>query len=68
MHLTISGLKEGLYYTQLYSFATRLIVKKVNLLLVQRLLGHLSLDSIKICVHFEMKIFGMLLITYRSFV
>ena len=55
MHLTISGLKKKGYtaHTFRHSFATRLIEKKVNLLLVQRLLGHLSLDSTKIYVHFE---------------
>ena len=36
-----------------HSFATRLTEKNVNILLVQRLLGHLSLDSTKIYVHFE---------------
>ncbi|MFC2159783.1 tyrosine-type recombinase/integrase, partial [Actinomycetota bacterium] len=36
-----------------HSFATRLTEKNVNILLVQRLLVHLSLDSTKIYVHFE---------------
>ena len=55
LHLTISGLKKKGYTSHSFrhSFATRLIEKKVNLLLVQRLLGHLSLDSTKIYVHFE---------------
>lgn len=55
MHLIISGLKKKGYtaHSFRHSFATRLIERKVNLLLVQRLLGHLSLDSTKIYVHFE---------------
>ena len=55
MYLTISGLKKKGYLSHSFrhSFATRFAEKKVNLLLVQRLPGHLSLDSTKIYVHFE---------------
>ena len=55
MHLMISGLKKKGYtaHSFRHSFATRLTEKNVNILLVQRLLGHLSLDSTKIYVHFE---------------
>lgn len=51
----ISGLKKKGYtaHSFRHSFATRLTEKNVNLLLIQRLLGHLSLDSTKIYVHFE---------------
>ena len=55
MHLIISSLKKKGYtaHSFRHSFATRLTEKNVNILLVQRLLGHLSLDSTKIYVHFE---------------
>ena len=55
MHLIISGLKKKRYsaHSFRHGFATRLTEKNVNLLLVQRLLGHLSLDSTKIYVHFD---------------
>jgi len=55
MHLMISGLKKKRYsaHSFRHAFATRLTEKNVNLLLVQRLLGHLSLDSTKIYVHFD---------------
>ena len=55
MHLMISGLKKKGYtaHSFRHSFATRLTEKNVHILLVQRLLGHLSLDSTKIYVHFE---------------
>lgn len=55
MHLMISGLKKKGYtaHSFRHSFATRLTEKNVNILLVQRLLGHLSLDSTKIYVHFD---------------
>ena len=36
-----------------YSFGTRLVEKNVNILLIQRLLGHLCLDSTRIYIHFE---------------
>ena len=36
-----------------HGFATRLIEKNVNIFLVQKLLGHSSLDSTKIYVHFD---------------
>lgn len=54
MHLMISGLKKKGYsaHSFRHGFATRLTEKNVNLLLVQRLLGHLSLDSTKVYVHF----------------
>ncbi|MCJ7666218.1 MAG: tyrosine-type recombinase/integrase, partial [Actinobacteria bacterium] len=54
-YLIMSGLKKKGYsaHSFRHSFATRLTEKNVNLLLVQRLLGHLSLDSIKIYVHFD---------------
>ena len=46
MHLMISGLKKKSHtaHSFRHSFATRQTEKKVNILLVQRLLGHLSLD------------------------
>ncbi len=55
MHLMISSLKKKRYtaHSFRHAFATRLTEKNVNILLVQRLLGHLSLDSTKIYVHFE---------------
>ncbi len=55
MHLMISGLKKKDYtaHSFRHSFATRLTEKNVNIFLVQRLLGHLSLDSTKVYVHFE---------------
>ena len=55
MHLMISGLKKKgcTAHSFRHSFATRLTEKNVNILLVQRLLGHLSLDSTKIYVHFD---------------
>ena len=55
MHLMISGLKKKGYtaHSFRHSFATRFTEKNVNVLLIQRLLGHLSLDSTKIYVHFE---------------
>ncbi len=55
MHLMISGLKkkEHTAHSFRHSFAARLTEKNVNILLVQRLLGHLSLDSTKIYAHFE---------------
>ena len=54
MHLMISGLKKKGYtaHSFRHAFATRLTEKNVNILLVQRLLGHMSLDSTKIYVHF----------------
>ena len=54
MHLLISGLKKKGYtaHSFRHAFATRLTEKNVNILLVQRLLGHMSLDSTKIYVHF----------------
>ncbi len=57
MYLKISGLKKKGYtaHSFRHSFATRLTEKNVNILLVQRLLSHLSLDSTKIYVHFESK-------------
>ncbi|GAI26595.1 unnamed protein product [marine sediment metagenome] len=53
-YLKISGLKKKGYsaHSLRHSFATRLIEKNVNLFLVQRLLGHKSLDTTKIYVHF----------------
>ena len=55
MHLMMSGLKKKGYTAHSFRhiFATRLTEKNVNILLVQRLLGHMSLDSTKIYVHFE---------------
>ena len=55
MHLMISRLKKKCYtaHSFRHSFATSLTEKNVNILLVQRLLGHLSLNSTKIYVHFE---------------
>jgi len=54
-YLKISGLKKKGYsaHSLRHSFATRLIEKNVNLFLVQRLLGHKSLDATKIYVHFD---------------
>jgi len=54
-YLKISGLKKKGYTTHSlrHSFATRLIEKNVNLFLVQRLLGHKSLDATKVYVHFD---------------
>ncbi len=55
IYLKISGLKDKGYTTHSlrHSFATRLIEKNVNLFLVQRLLGHKSLDATKVYVHFN---------------
>lgn len=54
-YLKISGLKKKGYtaHSLRHSFATRLIEKNVNIFLVQRLLGHKSLDATKIYVHFD---------------
>lgn len=54
-YLKISGLKEKGYsaHSLRHSFATRLIENNVNLFLVQRLLGHKSLDATKVYVHFD---------------
>jgi len=54
-YLKISGLKKKGYsaHSLRHSFATRLIEKNVNLFLVQRLLGHKSLDATKVYVHFD---------------
>jgi len=54
-YLKISGLKEKGYtaHSLRHSFATRLIENNVNLFLVQRLLGHKSLDATKVYVHFN---------------
>ncbi len=54
-YLKISGLKEKGYsaHSLRHSFATRLIDKNVNLFLVQRLMGHKSLDATKVYVHFD---------------
>jgi integrase/recombinase XerD len=55
IYLKISGLKKKGYsaHSLRHSFATRLIEKNVNLFLVQRLLGHKSLDATKVYVHFD---------------
>ena len=55
MYLKISGLKKKGYtaHSLRHSFATRLIEKNVNLFMIQRLLGHSSLDSTKIYIHFD---------------
>jgi site-specific recombinase XerD len=70
MHLAISGLKKKGYtaHSFRHSFATRLIEKKVNLLLIQRLLGHLSLDSLlyKI-VSQELNIWNLSFDTYSAY-
>ncbi len=54
-YLKISGLKKKGYsaHSLRHSFATRLIEKNVNMFLVQRLLGHKSLDATKVYVHFD---------------
>lgn len=54
-YLKISGLKKKGYsaHSLRHSFATRLIENNVNLFLVQRLLGHKSLDATKVYVHFD---------------
>ncbi|MBA7562059.1 hypothetical protein ES695_18545 [Candidatus Atribacteria bacterium 1244-E10-H5-B2] len=54
-YLKISGLKEKGYsaHSLRHSFATRLIENNVNLFLVQRLLGHKSLDATKVYIHFD---------------
>jgi site-specific recombinase XerD len=54
-YFKISGLKDKGYTTHSlrHSFATRLIENNVNIFLVQRLLGHKSLDATKVYVHFD---------------
>lgn len=54
-YIKIAGLSGKGYttHTLRHSFTTRLTEKNVNILLVQRLLGHLRLDSTKIYVHFD---------------
>lgn len=54
-YLKISGLKKKGYsaHSLRHSFATRLIENNVNLFLIQRLLGHKSLDATKVYVHFD---------------
>ncbi len=54
-YFKIAGLKKKGYsaHSLRHSFATRLIEKNVNLFLVQRLLGHKSLDATKVYVHFD---------------
>jgi len=54
MWLAISGLKKKGYSTHSFrhAFATRLVQKNVNIFMVQKLMGHLSLDSTKAYVHF----------------
>jgi len=54
-YLKISGLKKKGYsaHSLRHSFATRLIENNVNLFLIQRLLGHRSLDATKVYVHFD---------------
>jgi site-specific recombinase XerD len=58
-YLKISGLKDKGYsaHSLRHSFATRLIEKNVNLFLVQRLLGHKSLDATKVYIHFDRESF-----------
>jgi site-specific recombinase XerD len=55
MYLLVSGIKKKGYsaHSFRHGFATRLIEKNVNIFMVQRLLGHASLDSTRIYVHFE---------------
>lgn len=55
MRLVISGIKKKGYTSHSFrhSFATRLVEKNVNIFMVQRLMGHLCLDSTKIYVHFN---------------
>jgi site-specific recombinase XerD len=55
MHLLVSGIKKKGYsaHSFRHGFATRLVEKNVNIFMVQRLLGHASLDSTRIYVHFE---------------
>jgi site-specific recombinase XerD len=55
MYLAISMLKKKGYsaHSFRHGFATRLIEKNVNIFMVQRLLGHSSLDSTRIYIHFE---------------
>ena len=55
MYLFISGIKKKGYsaHSFRHSFATRLIEKNVNIFMVQSLLGHSSLDSTRIYIHFE---------------
>ncbi len=54
-YLKISGLKKKGYtaHSLRHGFATRLIEKNVNIFLVQRLLGHKSLDATKVYIHFD---------------
>ena len=51
----ISGIKKKRYsaHSFRHDFAIRLIEKNVNIFMVQRLLGHSSLDSTMVYVHFE---------------
>ncbi len=55
MHLFVCGIKKKGYsaHSFRHGFATRLIEKNINIFMVQRLLGHSSLDSTRIYVHFE---------------
>jgi integrase/recombinase XerD len=55
MHLAVCGIKKKGYsaHSFRHGFATRLVEKNVNIFMVQRLLGHASLDSTRIYVHFE---------------
>ena len=55
MYLLVSGIKKKGYsaHSFRHGFATRLVEKNVNIFMVQRLLGHASLDSTRIYVHFE---------------
>ncbi|MDD5601264.1 MAG: tyrosine-type recombinase/integrase [Actinomycetota bacterium] len=55
MYLAVSGIKKKGYsaHSFRHGFATRLIEKNVNIFMVQRLLGHSSLDSTRIYIHFE---------------